>query len=149
MNIRDFKPLEIDFTRVNNDINGNPRHVCHYLAFKPYQEDNEPYKSFSYEEALQMAKTLGCRKFHNKQFGGGIVFQSYNLDGLKAKILVMTGEAIYYSREPKEFESKHGNKQRKFKAFMRSDVTNRKGELKKWFYVTEYNGNKTLYSLKK
>ena len=149
MQVEKLTPLKIDFTRINNDVNGNPRYVCHFLAFKPLQEPNEPYKIFEYSEALKMAKELGGRKFHNKQYGGGVVFQSYNLDSLTAKILVMTGEAVFYSREPKAYESKHGNKQRKFKAFMRSDVTNRKGELKKFFYLTEYNGDKTLFSLKK
>ena len=149
MNIDKITPLKIDFTRVNSDINGNPRFVCHYLTFKPMQDENQPYKSFEYSEGLNIARELGGRKFHNKQYGGGVVFQSYNLDSLTAKILVMTGEAVFYSREPKAYESKNGNKDKKHKAFMRSDVTNRKGELKKWFSVTEYNGTKTIYSLKK
>ena len=82
MKINKLTPLEIDFTRINNDVNGNPRFVCHYLAFKPRQETNEPYKSFEYSEALKKAKELGGRKFHNKKYGGGIIFQSYNLEGL-------------------------------------------------------------------
>lgn len=57
-----------DFTRVNNDINGNPRYVFHFLQLA----DN-------YTEALTLAKKIGGRKFHNKQYGGGIVVQSYNL----------------------------------------------------------------------
>lgn len=57
-----------DFTRVNNDVNGNPRYVFHFLKLA----DN-------YEEALKLAKKIGGRKFHNKQYGGGIVVQSYNL----------------------------------------------------------------------
>jgi hypothetical protein len=71
-----------DFTRVNNDSNGNPRFVCHFLAFtKP--EDSKPWEiSEKYVIALARAKPLGGKKFHNKQYGGGIVFQSYNLDAL-------------------------------------------------------------------
>jgi hypothetical protein len=57
-----------DFTRVNNDVNGNPRYVFHFLQLA----DN-------YTEALTLAKKIGGRKFHNKQYGGGIVVQSYNL----------------------------------------------------------------------
>jgi hypothetical protein len=39
-----------------------------------------------YNLALSRAKTLEGRKFHNKQFGGGIVFTSYNLGDLCAGI---------------------------------------------------------------
>ena len=65
------------FTRIKNDVNGNPRHVCHFLRF-----------SRNYEDALAIAKTLGGKKFHNKQYGGGIVFQVYAgcLENLCAKI---------------------------------------------------------------
>jgi hypothetical protein len=63
------------FTRINNDVNGNPRFVIHFLQL-----------SDSYERALYLAKQLGGKKFHNKQYGGGIVFQSYNTDILKQKI---------------------------------------------------------------
>lgn len=57
-----------DFTRVNNDINGNPRYVFHFLEL-----------ANNYGEALKLAKKIGGKKFHNKQYGGGIVIQSYNL----------------------------------------------------------------------
>jgi hypothetical protein len=63
------------FTRINNDTNGNPRYVIHYLQLAD-----------SYERALFLARQLGGRKFHNKQYGGGIAFQSYNTDALKARI---------------------------------------------------------------
>jgi hypothetical protein len=57
-----------DFKRVNNDVNGNPRYIFHFL----HLADN-------YEHALKLAKRIGGKKFHNKQYGGGIVIQSYNL----------------------------------------------------------------------
>jgi hypothetical protein len=63
------------FKSINSDSNGNPRYVCHYLAF-----------ANDYSVALAMAKKLGGKKFHNKQYGGGIVFQSYNIDDLSSKI---------------------------------------------------------------
>ena len=56
------------FTRVNNDVNGNPRYVIHFLNIA----DN-------YENAVKLANKIGGRKFHNKQYGGGIVFQSYSI----------------------------------------------------------------------
>lgn len=63
------------FTRINNDTNGNPRFVIHYLQLAD-----------SYERALYLSRQLGGRKFHNKQYGGGIAFQSYNTDILKERI---------------------------------------------------------------
>tara|TARA_R110000803_G_scaffold93991_1_gene161436 strand:- start:2539 stop:2934 length:396 start_codon:yes stop_codon:yes gene_type:complete len=66
----------IDFKSVKNDGNGNPRYVCHFLNFA----DNYP-------RALFLANQIGGRKFHNKQYGGGIVFQSYNIKNLESQIL--------------------------------------------------------------
>ena len=60
-----------DITRISNDSNGNPRYVLHYLAL-----------ASTYSEALYIAKQRGGRKFHNKQYGGGIAFQEYNVDDL-------------------------------------------------------------------
>lgn len=70
-----------DFIRVNNDVNGNPRYVCHFLNLLPNNVDNVLNISISgkYSLALSYAKKLGGKKFHNKQYGGGIVFQSYNI----------------------------------------------------------------------
>lgn len=66
-----------DLTRVNNDVNGNPRYVIHFLALLT-EEESEDITS-RYSVAIAKAKKLfGGKKFHNKQYGGGIVFQSYN-----------------------------------------------------------------------
>ena len=72
-----------DFTRANNDVNGNPRYICHFLSFT-VPNDLGGYLGLDkitqkYNLALARARKLGGRKFHNKQFGGGIVFQCYNL----------------------------------------------------------------------
>lgn len=63
------------FTRINNDVNGNPRFVVHFLQLAD-----------TYERALFLSRKLGGRKFHNKQYGGGIAFQSYNTDQLAERI---------------------------------------------------------------
>jgi hypothetical protein len=63
------------FTRINNDSNGNPRYVVHFLQLAD-----------TYARALFLGRQLGGRKFHNKQFGGGIAFQSYNTDQLAERI---------------------------------------------------------------
>ena len=68
-----------DFDRVNNDVNGNPRYVIHFLQCVPaYAQDFDI--SAKYDAALYVMKKAGGKKFHNKQYGGGIVFVSYNLD---------------------------------------------------------------------
>lgn len=81
---------QIDWTRVNNDGNGNPRYVCHFLELvndkdrelaDKLQETVKPFKfsiSHLYDIAVKKANKIGGKKYHNKQYGGGIVFQSYN-----------------------------------------------------------------------
>lgn len=59
----------IDWTRIDNDSNGNPRYVCHSLVIHE-----------CYVTAVKLANKIGGRKYHNKQYGGGIVFQSYNIN---------------------------------------------------------------------
>jgi len=59
----------ITFKRIDNDSNGNPRYVFHFLDL-----------ASTYEEALKIAKKIGGKRFNNKQYGGGIVIQSYNLE---------------------------------------------------------------------
>lgn len=77
---------QINFTRVNNDTNGNPRYVCHFLTFIT-EKDKFTSLDKRYELALKRSRALGGRKFHNKQYGGGIVFQSYNLPTLEQDII--------------------------------------------------------------
>jgi hypothetical protein len=77
----------IRLTRVNNDVNGNPRYVLHFLEI--LNKEEEAFLPFSkkYDYALKKAKIIGGRKFNNLQYGGGIVFQSYNTDNLKENII--------------------------------------------------------------
>lgn len=62
--------------RTTNDVNGNPRYVVHFLSIDK-----------DYETACKMANKIGGRKYRGKDFGGGIVFQSYNMDELRKEIL--------------------------------------------------------------
>jgi hypothetical protein len=90
---------QIDFTRINNDTNGNPRYVCHFLAIvndkdrelaDHYEQTVRPFKfsiSHLYDIAVRKAHKIGGRKFHNKQYGGGIVFQSYNIADTERHII--------------------------------------------------------------
>jgi hypothetical protein len=85
----------IDFTRINNDVNGNPRYVCHFLNLLSDKEQDEikanarPLQSINdmYNEAIFKAKKIGGKKYHNKTYGGGIVFQSYNITETENDIL--------------------------------------------------------------
>jgi len=85
--------MSIEFTRINNDSNGNPRYVCHFLAFI---SDSDKFTDIDsrYALSLSRAKKLGGRKFHNKQYGGGIVFQSYNIEETGRRIEEMMKNLI-------------------------------------------------------
>jgi hypothetical protein len=87
VNIRVVSGFEkIDFTRINNDVYGNPRYVVHFLEFLNNEEKSFLPFSKKYEYALKKAKMLGGKKYDNKQYGGGVVFQSYNTIDLEKKI---------------------------------------------------------------
>ena len=79
---------QLDWTRVNNDVNGNPRFVCHYLSFLTLAgiETSAASIQEQYSNACKLANKIGGRKFHNKQYGGGIVFQSYSLPDTEKSI---------------------------------------------------------------
>lgn len=86
---------EKDFTRINNDTYGNPRYVCHFLNLNTRAELDDITGDFitrRYALALARSRLLGGKKFHNKQYGGGIVFQSYNLESLCRQINHLMGD---------------------------------------------------------
>ena len=90
----------IKFTRINNDINGNPRYVCHFLDLlndadeKQVKEDFAASLSrnsflltgFMYDLAVSRAKKIGGKRYTAKNYGGGIVFQSYNIADTERRI---------------------------------------------------------------
>jgi hypothetical protein len=57
---------EITYHKVDHDINGNPRYVTHFLNIGVEPKD--------------YGKIPGLTKYRAKWFGGGYVFQSYNLE---------------------------------------------------------------------
>ena len=59
---------EIEVFRIPNDTNGNPRYVVHFrdLGVGLWDYDN-------------INKLYGFKKYTAKWFGGGVVFQSYNI----------------------------------------------------------------------
>jgi len=84
----------IYLTRINNNVNGIPRYVAHFLDFIKTNEKLDPNRDLSinelYDLALSRSRAIGGKKFHNKQFGGGIVFQSYNKYDLESRIIKLT-----------------------------------------------------------
>lgn len=71
----------IGFCRVNNDINGNPRYVVHFLAFTTDEEMKNDNLSQS-----QLYADLGFSVYRAKWYGGGFVGQSYSLIDTANKI---------------------------------------------------------------
>ena len=67
-----------DFTRIRNDVNGNPRHVCHFLHLDVHGWQSNIGLSERYAIACKLANAIGGRKHHTKAYGGGIVFQEYD-----------------------------------------------------------------------
>jgi hypothetical protein len=85
-----MKNLTIDFKQINNDVNGNPRYVCHFLNLL---KDEERYFNTGasiqsqYATALNRARKIHGKKFHNKQYGGGIVFKCGSAEKLESMII--------------------------------------------------------------
>lgn len=94
-------PESIEFTRITNDVNGSPRYVCHFLNLVTEVDERHVWADYAtgahvgqqYAIALKRAKKIGGKKFHNKQYGGGIVFQSYNIGDTAKQICELVNES--------------------------------------------------------
>lgn len=86
--------MSVEFKRINSDINGNPRYVCHFLNLtnekdrETAQAEAKRLQSFShipflFNIAMNKARKIGGKRYKGKDFGGGIVFQSYNIQDLE------------------------------------------------------------------
>ncbi len=81
----------IRFHRINNDINGNPRYVTHFLNLINETDNNQAPDDLNripwlYKRAADKAKKIGGKKYRARWFGGGLVFQSYYICGLVSDI---------------------------------------------------------------
>jgi hypothetical protein len=65
--------------RINNDINGNPRYVVHFIDLLTVADIQGLDLDQKFNLALQKARKVGGKIYRGKDFGGGIVFQSYNI----------------------------------------------------------------------
>lgn len=87
--------LKFDWARINNDSNGNPRYVLHFLNLCTCAElDADPWMPIGvkYAIAVKRANSIGGKKYHTKGYGGGIVFQSYSLEDTESSILLVLEE---------------------------------------------------------
>jgi hypothetical protein len=82
---------QLNWTRVNSDNNGNPRYVVHFLQVSP-EKYNDMSLGNHYAATVKLMNKIGGRKFHNKQYGGGIVFQRYNLPETEKHIFEIIAE---------------------------------------------------------
>ena len=72
---------EIPVYLFTNDVNGNPRYLVHFLAI-----------GLADHVATDKTRKAGLRIFHGRAFGGGFVFQSYNIHESMAHILKTLAE---------------------------------------------------------
>jgi hypothetical protein len=86
--------MNIRFTRARNDVNGNPRYICHFLNLDVHGWESNIGLSERYALACKLANSIGGRKHHTKSYGGGIVFQSHSLGELTRDIERVTNQTI-------------------------------------------------------
>lgn len=81
----------MEFKRINNDLNGNPRFVFHFLAFLGNESGTieELYKT-----AIKKSRTIGGKAYKGKDFGRGIVLQSYDINETIEKIKRLAEETL-------------------------------------------------------
>jgi hypothetical protein len=65
--------------RINNDLNGNPRFIVHFYDLLNDGEGEGLTILEKFELAVKKGRKVGGKIYRGKDFGGGIVFQSYNI----------------------------------------------------------------------
>jgi hypothetical protein len=75
---------QIELTRINRDVNGNPRFTCHILNFVSDIELRQPnYLALAWKRA----KSIGGKKYGRKGRNADmVVFQSFNTHQTKSDI---------------------------------------------------------------
>ncbi len=145
----------IDLTRVKNASNGTPRFVAHFYELLSEAEQKEIHNTYvknhngscigvvnaQYIIAINKAKKIGGSKYRGKDFGGGIVFQSYNTSDLKESILMVklgyNDSNIDYWRNPTKSEIKFGEGAIHHRTFNLSEVLKNDGSIKKWLIADD------------
>lgn len=72
------------FTRINNDVNGNPRHIVHFTDLEPPELADQLRADYTilqrYRMAAHSAKPYGGRAYRGRAYGGGVVFTAYDFE---------------------------------------------------------------------
>lgn len=86
----------MDFKQVKNTVNGVPRYVIHFLEFLSNEESEVKYRLFDsptfedrYRIAVNNSRQFGGKIYRGKDFGGGIVLESYNISATIKEIKAM------------------------------------------------------------
>jgi hypothetical protein len=79
-----IKSFDYDIKRTTRDTNGNPRYIVWFMAFL---NDEEKELSNAFEIAKKRANSIGFKKYRGKDFGGGFVGQSYNIESTAQDII--------------------------------------------------------------
>ena len=76
--------MNIQYKKIKHNINGNPRYVIHFRELLTQNEFNSftglDKINQAYALAIKKAKKIGGKAYRGKDFGGGIVFQSFNVE---------------------------------------------------------------------
>lgn len=72
----------MEITEINSNSKGHPRYVVHWLSCEP-EEGCDALRSRltlteRYERVLREARKVGGKRFHCREYGGGVVFVSFN-----------------------------------------------------------------------
>lgn len=73
----------MNFIRIENDINGNPRYILHVLDVINLEDLT---LSENYDTAEMILKKIGVKKYRKKGYEYNFVFQSYNIGSTKKEI---------------------------------------------------------------
>jgi len=72
------------FTRIKNDVNGNPRHIIHFTDCEPPELTDQYRADYTilqrYSMAVQSARPWGGKAYRGRAYGGGIVFTAYDFE---------------------------------------------------------------------
>lgn len=97
----------MEFTKIRNDVNGNPRYVVHFLNCISQEKQDFFHNlydlrtvTYMYNTACRDMNKIGGRKYHTKTFGGGIVFSSYSLPKLETAIKnqIIESDKVFFKR---------------------------------------------------
>ena len=86
------RTMQERFTRIKNDINGNPRHIIHFMDVEPPELTDQYREQYTilqrYSMAVHSSKPWGGKAYRGRAYGGGIVFTAYDfeLPGIIEKI---------------------------------------------------------------